>query len=170
MLQPCSPAALQPYVTGLQPPHHRPVYEAVTLRVQVDCCRSCDASKRVAIDSQMLAVQIEEALANARKYGDLVASRVKLSARVQHRDDIDAIGEMGEDDEIVEIGEDGEISEIGSSLAHSVPLLGSASHAKVQQHDLVFRGSMICYIPLPCGCHTMPLTRRSSARGSCCYT
>lgn len=132
--------------------------------LDVDCCRSCDASKRVAIDSQMLAVQIEEALANARKYGDLVASRVKLSARVQHRDDIDAIGEMGEDDEIVEIGEDGEISEIGSSLAHSVPLLGSASHAKAQQRT----GQLLLHVTLTNQLRT-DLQPMSGAECSACF-
>ena len=111
--------------------------------LDVDCCRSCDAAKRVAIDSQMLAVQIEEALANARKYRQK-SSRLKLSARIQRVDDIDEIGEDGEiGEEIGEIGLEtsltnqpaakatGAAPKNGSSLAHSAPLLGSASLAKV---------------------------------------
>ncbi len=111
--------------------------------LDVDCCRACDAAKRVAIDSQMLAVQIEEALANARKYRQK-SSRLKLSARIQRVDDIDEIGEDGEiGEEIGEIGLEtsltnqpaakatGAAPKNGSSLAHSAPLLGSASLAKV---------------------------------------
>ena len=97
----------------------------------------------MAIDSQMLAVQIEEALANARKYRQK-SSRLKLSARIQRVDDIDEIGEDGEiGEEIGEIGLEtsltnqpaakatGAAPKNGSSLAHSAPLLGSASLAKV---------------------------------------
>ena len=113
----------------------------VTQCVQVDCCRSCDAAKRVQVDSQMLMVQVEEALANARKYA-LASARIQLSARIQHQHG-DDINEIGEDGEIGEIGLETSLTtqpaakathttpKNGSSLAHSAPLLGSASLAKV---------------------------------------
>ena len=91
----------------------------------------------------MLMVQVEEALANARKYA-LASARIQLSARIQHQHG-DDINEIGEDGEIGEIGLETSLTsqpaakathaalKNGSSLAHSAPLLGSASLAKVQQ-------------------------------------